>query len=334
MTTYPQGAFMNISKVELKPNLKEETHRTKDNIQSPSNSSLSLKPGGDKIPNSMNMSSGHFDVGAYQGLNNHSFSKLSNNIHSGTELSVPNGIGNVFNFFDLPKYGLVEQSTQTMLTGNDIEELQYLRTEFANFQEQFIKDYAKNNLHIIKKMFPESQRSKMNSPQGSPLVKNFINIKRKTENALNLRPKRNVSSSLFNMFSDRSSNLGQKLINVNGSPSTGFSNKNESSQLKVRQKKIKENKSAEEIGLISSRSVPEIPNFSLDSLESVKIHSKPSLDDINISEMINNIKNSATGTGAKKERATKPGRKVKLSLIFRKLKFFQIRKKVMFLLST
>lgn len=312
MTTYQQGAFMNICKVVMDPNPGGETQRHNNNIQNANNSLVSLKQTQEKNPNPVDTPLNNIDPEYLEVQQDHNLSKISSNADIVPDLNTLNNINNtVFNFFSFPKYGLCEQSTQTMLTGNDIEELQYLRKEFSNFQEQFMKDYVKNNLHMIKKMFPEEKCSKFNSPQSSPLINNFISIKRKTDNQLNLRPKRNVSSSLFNMFGDRPN--ASKAVGLNGSSPPATPGKHGHIHLKARQKKHKDVKPDPEIGLIGSHSVPEIPSFNLDTLESLKTASKPSLEDINISEMINSIKNS---TSTKKERNIKASKKVIPPLLY------------------
>jgi hypothetical protein len=97
------------------------------------------------------------------------------------------------NYFSLPKYGLCEKSTQTMLTGRDIDELESLRGEFLANKREYVSTLIKNNSEIFKKLHPPEINQSEN-------FKNFIGIKRNYDSPLNIRSKKFITTQGSSYF--------------------------------------------------------------------------------------------------------------------------------------
>jgi hypothetical protein len=89
------------------------------------------------------------------------------------------------NYFSLPKYGLCEKSTQTMLTGRDIEELEALKGEFLATKNEYVASLMKNNSDIFKKLQPG-----INSEN----LKNFVGIKRNCDSPIKFRSRKFITT--------------------------------------------------------------------------------------------------------------------------------------------
>lgn len=93
---------------------------------------------------------------------------------------------NYINFFSLPKFGIAEKSTQTMLTSRDLDDLDFFRRELQTCRAEI----SKSGVQGLKKLFPYLEEKKSSngvrvdeaivspSDQG---IKNFICIKRRNE---------------------------------------------------------------------------------------------------------------------------------------------------------
>jgi hypothetical protein len=91
------------------------------------------------------------------------------------------------NYFSLPKYGLCEKSTQTMLTGRDIEELEALKGEFLSNKNEYVNNLMKNNSEIFKKLLPPEINRNDN-------FKNFVGIKRNCDSPIKIRSKKFITT--------------------------------------------------------------------------------------------------------------------------------------------
>lgn len=70
---------------------------------------------------------------------------------------------NSFNVSNLPRYGIKEQSTQTMLTARDIECLEYVNKEFLERKEEFMKTFLITHKEILRKMFEDEKMTYANT---------------------------------------------------------------------------------------------------------------------------------------------------------------------------
>jgi hypothetical protein len=96
------------------------------------------------------------------------------------------------NYFSLPKFGLCEKSTQTMLTGRDIDELEALKGEFLANKKEYVSNLMKNNSEIFKKLHPPEINQNEN-------IKNFVGIKRNCDSEIKIRSRKFITTdgSLF-----------------------------------------------------------------------------------------------------------------------------------------
>jgi hypothetical protein len=90
------------------------------------------------------------------------------------------------NYFSLPKYGLCEKSTQTMLTGRDIEELEALKGEFLATKNEYVASLMKNNSDIFKKLQPGINHSDN--------LKNFVGIKRNCDSTIKFSSRKYITT--------------------------------------------------------------------------------------------------------------------------------------------
>jgi len=108
--------------------------------------------------------------------------------------SFSSDVKNYLNFFSLPMYGLCEKSTQTELTGRDIEDLDYFKRELSSSMNCLLKNNQKDKSEFMKKIFPFLEDKKTSNSLTllglNPLQteipspnsnKNFIQIKRKSD---------------------------------------------------------------------------------------------------------------------------------------------------------
>lgn len=120
----------------------------------------------------------------------------ASDVHSHTSdlKSFSGDVKNYLNFFSLPMYGLCEKSTQTELSGRDIDDLDYFRKELCASSQGLLKNNNKDKTEFIKRLFPFLDDKKISYSltlaNKNPLQeevpntnfeKNFIQIKRKGE---------------------------------------------------------------------------------------------------------------------------------------------------------
>jgi hypothetical protein len=106
---------------------------------------------------------------------------------------------NYLNYFSLPLHGTCENSTQTMLTGRDIDDLVAFQTELSAIKEDLLKNSSKDKSEVIKRLFPFLNEDKKMSyallpsekliRRENPLTeKNFVQMKRKNDSELKKKP--------------------------------------------------------------------------------------------------------------------------------------------------
>ena len=201
MTNYIRDSFSNIrsqEEIDLNINKLRENDITHTNgpnrlisYQSTSNSiSFRSQPPliheVDKVDVNMKM------VERYQ--ENDYSKEINGNLHPLDLNSFSSDVKNYLNFFSLPMYGLCEKSTQTELTGRDIEDLDYFKRELSVSMNCLLKNNQKDKTEFMKKIFPFLEDKKTSNSLTllalNPLQteipspnsnKNFIQIKRKSD---------------------------------------------------------------------------------------------------------------------------------------------------------
>jgi hypothetical protein len=120
--------------------------------------------------------------------------EINGNPHPLDLNSFSSDVKNYLNFFSLPMYGLCEKSTQTELTGRDIEDLDYFKRELSVSMNCLLKNNQKDKTEFMKKIFPFLEDKKTSNSLTllalNPLQteipspnsnKNFIQVKRKSD---------------------------------------------------------------------------------------------------------------------------------------------------------
>jgi hypothetical protein len=168
------------------------------------------------------------------------------------------------NFFSLPKYGISEKSTQTMLRGQDLDDLDFLRRELVNRSTELLKsraDLENNKLPFF------YERKCDDFSVISDYKNHFINIKRRNvDDFFTIKKQKNLTESNLRKTSNPHIHLKNK-----GGPRR---------KKKFEEKQNNQNKLSEE-------SV-----FSKNSNDSSKKVLQIKSEDDDIAGIINDIKNS------------------------------------------
>ena len=134
-------------------------------------------------------------------------------------------------FFSLPKFGLCEKSTQTNLTGRDIDDLEYFQKEMASYRTDLMAFVFKNkSSETMRRLFPQLDERKLccekKEPKGDRDLtlshneqqsrkENFINIKRANDSELNCSRKEktlvNLTNSSTTSFSGMNSFINNQI---------------------------------------------------------------------------------------------------------------------------
>jgi hypothetical protein len=113
-------------------------------------------------------------------------------------------------FFSLPKYGMQEQGSQTILTGRDIEDQDYDLKEFRKFKSDFVLSISKGKPEeALKRLFPVlddlklfSKSKDLEISEKKKEAHSFIQIKRTNEKDLPFSNQRFLNIKSFKTHQD------------------------------------------------------------------------------------------------------------------------------------
>lgn len=228
------------------------------------------------------------------------------------------------NFNSVPTYGISEKATQTLITGRELDDLEHIKNELKNNREKFIFNMVKGNPEVAKHMLiyvkkiEEDKKihniTNLVSDSTDDFEKmpsrNFINIKRKSDNILipteSFRTKKR-NNSIYLPHSDKETHIHiktgprKKIIGVDENEKTQIEDHYDHPIKKKCGKKpaiAKNTKINQNNFNISNSNTNELwlNNNNSNQIDGYKLCStvmnRNDINDLNISDIINNIKNT------------------------------------------